>query len=122
MEKLFSGVEFQRTVSKFRKTKRMSYVHVSTKRKNRKFHVVVMQRRQRTVQKCVMLVQSYCFANPKLLLYVCRSCCRHCCHCLSSLILLSALSYVLRCRPPLSAMNKTTLHWRGITVCRKLQS
>ena len=51
MEKFFAEVEFETTVSNFRKRKRMSCVHVSTKRKNRKFHIVVMQRRQRTVQK-----------------------------------------------------------------------
>ena len=35
----------------------------STKREIRHFHVVVVQRRQRNVQKSVMHVQSYCFAN-----------------------------------------------------------
>ena len=35
----------------------------STKREFRQFHVVVMQRRQRNVQKSVMHVQSCCFAN-----------------------------------------------------------
>ena len=35
----------------------------STKRENRKFHVVVVQRRQRNVQKSVLHVQSCCFAN-----------------------------------------------------------
>ena len=42
------------------------------KREIRKFHVVVMQRRQRNVQKSVMHVQSCCFANLNLLLF-CRS-------------------------------------------------
>ena len=35
----------------------------STKRENRKFHVVVVQRRQRNVQKSVLHVPSCCFAN-----------------------------------------------------------
>jgi len=34
-----------------------------TKRENRHFHVVVVQRRLRNVQKNVMDVQSCCFAN-----------------------------------------------------------
>ena len=41
----------------------------STKREIRQFHVVVMQRRQRNVQKSVMHVQSCCFANLNLLRY-----------------------------------------------------
>ena len=36
------------------------------KREIRKFHVVVMQRRQRNVQKSVMHVQSCCFTNLNL--------------------------------------------------------
>ena len=44
----------------------------STKREIRHFHVVVVQRRQRNVQKSVMHVQSCCFANLNLLLF-CRS-------------------------------------------------
>ena len=35
----------------------------STKREIRHFHVVVVQRRQRNVQKSVMYVLSCCFAN-----------------------------------------------------------
>ena len=35
----------------------------STKRENMKFHVVVVQRRQRNVQKSVIHVQSCCFVN-----------------------------------------------------------
>ena len=41
----------------------------STKREIRQFHVVVMQRRQRNVQKKVMHVLSCCFANLNLLLF-----------------------------------------------------
>ena len=58
----------------------------STKREIRHFHVVVVQRRQRNVQKSVMHVQSCCFANLNLLLF-CRSCCRRRRHCLNSLML-----------------------------------
>ena len=47
----------------------------STKREIRHFHVVVVQRRQRNVQKKVMHVQSCCFANLNLSLF-CRSRCR----------------------------------------------
>ena len=48
----------------------------STKREIRQFHVVVVQRRQRNVQKSVMHVQSCCFACLNLFLF-CRSrCCR----------------------------------------------
>ena len=46
-----------------------------TKRENRKFQVVGVQRRQRNVQKSVMNVQSCCFANL-ILLHFCRSRCR----------------------------------------------
>ena len=57
----------------------------STKREIRQFHVVVVQRRQRNVQKSVMHVQSCCFANLNLLLF-CRSRCRRRRRCLSSLM------------------------------------
>ena len=46
----------------------------STKREIKKSKVVVMQRRQRNIQKSVMLVQNCCFANPNLL-FPCRSLC-----------------------------------------------
>ena len=59
----------------------------STKREIRHFHVVVVQRRQRNVQKSVMHVQSLCFAYLHLLLF-CRSRCRHRRRCLSSLMFL----------------------------------
>ena len=54
----------------------------STKREVRRFHVVVVQRRLRSVQKRVMHVQSCYFANLYLLVY----CCSRCRRCLSSLI------------------------------------
>ena len=47
----------------------------STKREIRQFHVVVVQRQKRNVQKSVMHVQSCCFACLNLLLF-CRSRCR----------------------------------------------
>ena len=40
------------------------------KREIRKFHVIVEQRRQRNVQKSVIHVQSCCFANLNLLLFL----------------------------------------------------
>ena len=43
----------------------LSYVHVL----HRQFHVVVVQRRHRKVQKSVMHVQSCCFAKLNLLLF-----------------------------------------------------
>ena len=46
----------------------------STKREIRHFHVVVVQRRQRNVQKSVMRVQRCYFANLDLLVY-CHSRC-----------------------------------------------
>ena len=75
----FSGVEFYKTVSKFRKEKqsRCLVFTSSTKREIRHFHV----------QKSVMHVQSCCFAYLNLLLF-CRSRCRHRRCCLSSLIFL----------------------------------
>ena len=46
----------------------------STKRETWHFHVVVVQRRQRNVQKRVMHVQSCGFANLNLLLFGCFRC------------------------------------------------
>ena len=57
----------------------------STKREIRHFHVVVVQRRLRNVQKRLMHVWSCCFANINLLLF-CRSRCPRCHRCLSSLL------------------------------------
>ena len=79
-----SGVESESTISKFRKRKRKfaCCVHlpysITRTREIRKFHVAVVQRRLRHVQKSVMHVQSCCFANISLLLF-CRSRCRLCC-------------------------------------------
>ena len=77
-----SGVEFKKTVSKFRKRKRKSlscfHVHFAKR--------WVVQRRQRNVWKCVMHVQSCCFVNLNLFLF-CRSSCCRLCRCLSSPII-----------------------------------
>ena len=48
----------------------------STKREIRHFHVVVVQRRQRNVQKSVMHVQSCCFPCLNLFLFCRFRCCR----------------------------------------------
>ena len=47
----FSQVEFQSAISKFRKRKSLSCVYVLQKNKIRKFCVVVVQRRQRNMQR-----------------------------------------------------------------------
>ena len=76
----FSGVEFQRTVSKFGERKKdRCLVFFSTKREVRQFHVVVLQRR---------LLLLFCLLN---VLLFSRSCCRR--PCLSPLIFLSPLYY-----------------------------
>ena len=48
------------------------------KREIRKFHVVVVQQRQRTVQKSVMHVKKCCFVNLNLLLFCSSRCRRRC--------------------------------------------
>ena len=63
----------------------LSCVYVLHKTWNSAVHVVVVQRRQRNVQKSVMHMQSYRFANLSLLL-LWRSRCRRRRRCLSSLI------------------------------------
>ena len=59
----------------------------STKREIRHFHVVVVQRRQRNLQKSMIRGQSCCFTNLNLLLFS-RSRCRRRRRCLSSLLLI----------------------------------
>ena len=54
----------------------------------RKFHVAVVQRRQRNIQKSMMHVQSCCFADINLLLFNCSRCRRRR-RCLNSLLLWS---------------------------------
>ena len=58
-------------MSKFRRRKRksLSCVTSSTKRETGQSRVVVVQGRQRNLQKSVMHVQSCCFANLNLLLF-----------------------------------------------------
>ena len=84
----FSGAEFWKNESKFKKGERQSFLVFtsSTKRENTHFHVAVVQWRQKNVQKSVMHVQSCCFVNLNLFLFfrshwVCRR------RCLSSHIL-----------------------------------
>ena len=57
----------------------------STKREIRQFHVIVVQRRQRNVQKSVAQLQSWCFACLNLLLF-CHSRYRRRCHYVNSLL------------------------------------
>ena len=61
----FSGVESERTVSKF------VLCSPTPKRAHEiwTFHVAVVHQRLRNVQKSMMLVQSFCFANINLLLF-----------------------------------------------------
>ena len=65
----------------------------STKREIRHFHVVVVQRRLRNVQKSVMHVQRWVFANisRSIALRFGRSHCRRRYRCLSSLLLIENL-------------------------------
>ena len=56
-----SNVQFQKTVSKFRKRKES---------RSRIFHVVVVQRRQRNVPKSVIHVQSCMFCQYKLIAFM----------------------------------------------------
>ena len=80
----FSGVEFERTASKFTGL----FIHsIKLSREMRKIHVAVVQRWLRNVQKSVMHVRS-CFANINLFLF-CRFRCRRRCRCQSSLLLWS---------------------------------
>ena len=55
--------------SKKRKESRCLRFTFSTKRGDRHFHVVAVQRRQRNVEKRVMHVQSCYFSNLNLLLF-----------------------------------------------------
>ena len=57
----------------------------STKRENKHFYVVVVQRRQGKLQQSVLHVRSCCFANLILLVFSRSRCGRRHCH-LSSLI------------------------------------
>ena len=72
MLQFFSRVESFETVSKCRKRKqsRCLVFKSSTKHEIRHFHVKVVQRRQRNVQKSMMHVQSCCFVNLNLLIFL----------------------------------------------------
>ena len=80
-----------------KKKKAMSPFTSAKKREIRHFHVVVVQRQQRNVQKSVIHLQSCWFANILLLFCRSRCQCRRRCHrrCLSSLFLDgNTLSYI----------------------------
>ena len=109
-----SGVESESTISKFRKRKRkfLCCVHLpyylTGTREIGKFHVAIVQRRLRYVQKRVMHVQSCRFANVSLLLF-CRSRCRLCCF---ISILLSSTNFAIMVTDvtlffPIDEQNKT---------------
>ena len=60
-----SWFEFQGTISKSRKINKISSLNVYVlhrTRNYRHFHVVVVEKRQRNVQKSTMYARSYCFA------------------------------------------------------------
>ena len=72
----FTGVESERTVSKFRKKKKEIIVVLQCSPTSesglweiRKFHVAVVQQWLRNVQNSVMHVQSCSFANIDLFLF-----------------------------------------------------
>ena len=75
----------------------------STKREIRQFHVVVVQRRQKNVQKKVMHVPSCCFADLNLSVIFCRSRCRRRRRCVNSLI--TWVRWCLRRKLPLPLRN-----------------
>ena len=84
---IFCGVEIKDCIKGQEKKERRYLVFTtSTKREIRHFHVVVVQWRERYVQKSVMHVQSCCFANLSQLLF-CRSSWRRSPRCLSSLLI-----------------------------------
>ena len=88
---IFSGIESERTVFKFRERKSFCAVFtyfIKRWREIRKFHIAVVQRRLRNVQKRVVHVQSGCFASINLLLF-CSSCCNRRRRCFSAPLLLS---------------------------------
>ena len=100
----FSGVESERTVLKFRERQRnfLCCVYLNPIKQEseiRKFHVAVVKRRLRIVQKSVMHVQSWCFAYINLLLFNCSPS-------LSSLLLWSRNS-------------ATMVTWRRTSVTRR---
>ena len=80
----------------------------STKREIRKFHVAVVQRRQRKVRTRVLHVQS-CFAYLTLIFF-CRSRCRRRRRCLSSLYSLTPeMAGMVKCLGSWGSAFKTVL-------------
>ena len=91
----FSGIESERTVSKFRRRKRFCAVFtyfIKRSREIRKFHVAVVQRRLRNVQKSVIVVEICCFAYLNLLLF-CFCCCHHRRRCFRAPLLSSSRNF-----------------------------
>ena len=97
----FFGVERLYQSSGKRKENGRLVFPSSTKREIRHFHVVVVQRWQRNVQKSVMHLQSCYFANLNLLVF-CHSRCRRRRRCWSSLLLKHQLKYLQWSLPPRS--------------------
>ena len=82
------------------------------KREIRRFHIVVVQRRQRNVQKSVLQVQSFCFPNLIQLLF-CRS---HCHRHLRRGCLTSVLEVVVVVVVMMMTMTTTTTDDDATTV------
>ena len=81
MFEIFSGFKIPSDyVSKLGKRKRKNRSHLVTFSRKGELYVIVVQQRQRNVQKIVMHVQSCCFANLNLLFF-CRFDCRRRRHC-----------------------------------------
>ena len=109
-----------KTVSKFRKRKGRSLSLVfasSTKREIRHFHVVVVQRRRRNVQKSMIRGQRCRLTNLNLSLFS-RSRCRRRRRCLSSLLLIFATTATTTTTIPLSATRALA----AIIIIRTLRS
>ena len=87
---IFSGVDYQRTVSKYRKRKRksLSSVHILHETWNQALIITSCQgKRKGKCKKSLikMHIQSHCFANPNIMPFCCSHCHHHH-HCLSSII------------------------------------
>ena len=74
----FENVLLLRRPNFRKKLNRFLVITSFIKREIRKFHVVVVQQRQRTVQKSVMHVKKCCFVNLNLLLFRSSRCRRRC--------------------------------------------
>jgi len=119
----FSDDESKRTVCKLQKERLCVGYSIKWASEIRKFHVAVLQRRLRIVQKRVMHVQTCCFANMNLLLF-CRALCRPCCRCLSPPLLWSrsfATMVTWRHTTPLKLRPFLTQHsWLNLTLFLQL--